>query len=186
MCLHAPFTAFSFNAESPKQHNSEPRPPRFVPLARRNGCGGALHIPEQRCLCAQAFHAKGNPHDRERRPHRSSPGRGWEGAGRGHSRGHRGRGGRAVSAPRPLRARGATCVRVTHKTHGWARREAAPPGLSPCARPRSASRQVGRETGRGASHPELCPGNVPGARLGAPSGAVVRAAGAPDRGHPFL
>lgn len=99
-----------------------------------------------------------------------------------------------MSAPRPLRARGAqgaagaTCVRVTHKTHGWARREAAPPGLSPCARPRSASRQVGRETGRGrgTSHPELCPGNVPGARLGAPSGAVVRAAGAPDRGHPFL
>lgn len=45
---------------------------------------------------------------------------------------------------------------------------------------------AGNGRGRGASHPELCPGNVPGARLGAPSGAVVRAAGAPDRGHPFL
>lgn len=164
-----------------------------VPLARLQGCGGALHIPEQRCLCAQAFHAKGNPHDRERRPHRSSPGRGWEGAGRGHSGATEGAGvarcqHRGRSARGALRG-GGRHVRPRDSQDPRVGPEGGRAALTVALRPaRSASRQVGRETGRGrgASHPELCPGNVPGARLGAPSGAVVRAAGAPDRGHPFL
>lgn len=187
MCLHAPFTAFSFNAESPKQHNSEPRPPRFVPLARLQGCGGALHIPEQRCLCSQAFHAKGNPHDRERRPHRSSPERGWEARGADTRAPPRARGSRGVSteaAPREgrhVRPRDSQDPRVGPEGGRAARTVALRP--APLSVPAGGA---GNGRGRGASHPELCPGNVPGARLGAPSGAVVRAAGAPDRGHPFL